>query len=62
MTRVANLQRSFPTLILLGVPLRWIAKSRRRVLSTALLILCCCKSAGVVGDATHRVARHWRSI
>jgi hypothetical protein len=39
MTRLANLRRSFPTLMLLAVPLRWIGKSRRRILGAALLMI-----------------------
>ena len=39
MTHLATLRRSFPTLILLGAPLRWIGKSRRRMWGTALLIV-----------------------
>ena len=38
-THLETLRRSFPTLMLLGTPLRWIGKSRRRVVGTALLTL-----------------------
>jgi hypothetical protein len=36
---VPNLRRSFPTLIRLGAPLRWIARSRRRLWIAAVLIV-----------------------
>ena len=39
MTRLATLQRCFPTLILLAAPLRWIGKNRWRVCGAALLML-----------------------
>jgi hypothetical protein len=39
MTRLASLRRSFPTPMLLAVPLRWIGKSRRRILGAALLMI-----------------------
>jgi hypothetical protein len=39
MTRLATLHRSFPTFMLLGAPLRWICKSRRRIWGAALSIL-----------------------
>jgi hypothetical protein len=38
-TVTPNLKRSFPTLIRLGAPLRWIARSRRRLLGAATLIV-----------------------
>jgi hypothetical protein len=38
MTRLATLHRSFPTLMLLGAPLRWIGKSRRRVFGAVILM------------------------
>ncbi len=38
MTRLATLRRSFPTLMVLGAPLRWIGKSRRRIWGMALLM------------------------
>jgi hypothetical protein len=38
-TVTPNLKRSFPTLIRLGAPLRWIAGSRRRLLGAAVLIV-----------------------
>jgi hypothetical protein len=39
MTRLATLHRSFPTLMSLGAPLRWVGRSRRRLWGTALLTL-----------------------
>jgi hypothetical protein len=39
MTRLATLSRSFPTLMLLSAPLRWIGKSRRRIWGIALLMV-----------------------
>ena len=38
-TLAPNLKRSFPTLIRVGEPLRWIARSRRRLCGAALLIV-----------------------
>jgi hypothetical protein len=39
MTRVASVRRSFPTLVLLAAPVRWVGQSRRRILAAVLLIL-----------------------
>jgi hypothetical protein len=39
MSRIATLHRSFPTLVMLGAPLRWIGKSRRRICGATLLLL-----------------------
>ncbi len=39
MTRLATMRRSFPTLILLSAPLRWVGKTWRRVIGAALLTL-----------------------
>ncbi len=39
MMRLAPLQRSFPTLILLGAPMRWIGKSRKRICMAVTLVL-----------------------
>ncbi len=39
MTRLASLRRSFPTFRLIGAPFRWIGKSRRRIWTTALVLL-----------------------
>jgi hypothetical protein len=39
MTRLATLRRNFPTLTLLCTPLRWVGKSRRRILGAALFTL-----------------------
>jgi hypothetical protein len=37
-TVAPNLQRSFPTLIRLGAPVRWIDRSGRRLCGTVLLL------------------------
>ena len=39
MTRLATLHRSFPTLMSLGAPLRWVGRSRRRIWAVTLSIL-----------------------
>jgi hypothetical protein len=36
MTRLGTLRRSFPTVMLIGAPFRWIGRSRRRIWGTVL--------------------------